>query len=105
MHTIITTYEPRIQRVAALAIACITVSAFMYGFFLLGAVSHTATRTKEESAVRTLRTEVSEMQMQYLTLTRAITMERAEVLGFVAPQNLSTIFATAAERQLTFRKP
>ena len=100
MHTI-TLYNTYLARTAAvLAILC-TVSVFLYGIFLLMAVTHTAGRTVAERHITNLSANLGDMEMQYLTQQKSLTQEHAIALGFVAPTRVSTVYANADAGTLT----
>ena len=100
MHSI-TLYNTYLTRVAAaLTIVC-TLSVFLYGIFLLMAVTHTAGRTAAERQITNLSAHLGDMEMQYLTEQKSLTPERALALGFVAPSAVSTVYTAADTNTLT----
>lgn len=78
----------------ALCGATIAISAFVYGFFLLEAVGHTASRSEAENAIRRVVSELGALESSYLSHTRQVTPELAAALGFVSPVETSVVFAT-----------
>lgn len=90
------------RTIAALSGICL-VSVFLYGIFLMLAVEHTATRTAMQDRINELTVELSTLEAQYLTHTRALSPERAAELGFVKPTTTSAVFAGADVRSLSFR--
>jgi hypothetical protein len=92
-------YLPRIA--AALAVVC-AVSAFLYGIFLLEAVAQAGSRTAAEHKIRAISSELSILEGQYLASTQALTPERAHALGFVMPQNVTTVVDTGVQTAFTF---
>ncbi|OGC80105.1 hypothetical protein A2943_03310 [Candidatus Adlerbacteria bacterium RIFCSPLOWO2_01_FULL_51_16] len=90
-------------RVAALLGGLVTLLAFLYGGLLLGAVAHTAAQTKIERQVHALAEKVHTFETQYFAALRSITPAAAQERGFVAPAEITTVFATAASRTLTLQ--
>ncbi len=86
-------YHLYVRRAVAILVALIVVCAFLYGFFLLEAVSHAANQAQARREVATLSSKVGKLQSQYLTATKALTPERARALGFVAPAQVATVYA------------
>lgn len=76
--------------------------AFVYGFLLLEAVGHTAARSQAEGAIRSLSSELGELQSQYLNQTKEVTLSLATELGFVEPQETSVIFMSANALSLNY---
>ncbi len=103
MRSIAITYTPVLTKSIAVLAAITALSIFLYGFFLLEAVAHAAALTDTSREIRTSMTTVSQLEEQYLSLTKDVTRERATELGFVAPANVSTVFANAAARSLSVR--
>ena len=100
MHTI-TLYNTYLARTAAALTVLCTVSVFLYGIFLLMAVTHTAGRTAAERQITNLSANLGDMEMQYLTEQKSLTPERALALGFVVPTQVSTVYADANAQTLT----
>ena len=100
MHTI-TLYNTYLARTAAVLTILCTVSVFLYGIFLLMAVTHTAGRTAAERQITNLSANLGDMEMQYLTDQKSLTQERALALGYVTPSNISTVYANAGAETLT----
>lgn len=88
-------------RAAAVLGSAVALTALLYGALLLGAVAHTATQTKAEREIAKRIALVSTLEAQYFTIARSITPERAHELGFSAPSQTTTVFATAASKALT----
>lgn len=88
-------YHLYVRRAVASLVAFIVVCAFMYGFFLLEAVSHAAKHAEARREIASLSSKVGGLQSQYLSATKALTPERARALGFVAPVHTSTVYADA----------
>jgi hypothetical protein len=95
-------YTPHLRRSAAIFAGVIALSLFLYGFFLLEAVAHTASRTQAQHKVQLLTSEMSELEQTYLAATRTMTRERASDLGFVSPGAVATVYASAG-RGLSLR--
>lgn len=87
-------YHLYVRRAVAALVALIVISAFMYGFFLLEAVSHAASQAQARRAVAQLSSKVGQLQSLYLSATKALTPERARELGFVAPVQVATVYAS-----------
>ena len=96
-------YRTYIGRVVATLTGVAAVAVFLYGTFLLMAVAHTAEISRTEERVRTLTSELSQLQGTYLTLTRSLTRERATLMGFVKPQSVATVYAEVPDA-LTFNR-
>ncbi|MDO8518447.1 MAG: hypothetical protein Q7S26_04120 [bacterium] len=105
VHTLglLQTYLAR--AVAVLALVC-TVAVFLYGTFLLLAVSHTAARSTAQKQIGTVTAHLGSLEMQYLTLTKELTPQRAADLGFVTPTEAAhaTVFASASTRSLSLKQ-
>ncbi|MBC7836903.1 hypothetical protein H7X87_03975 [Acetobacteraceae bacterium] len=95
-------YTPLLNRLALVMCACIVLSLFLYGIFLLQAVVHTAGRATAERRIDALATKTSALEVQYLAKTKELTPARAQALGFVPPASASVIYATAASRSLGY---
>jgi hypothetical protein len=96
-------FQVACTRLAALLGGLITVFAFLYGAFLLGAVAHTAAQTTIERQVAKTSSAVNTLETQYFMMTRTITPERAAALGFTTPKQTTIIFATAASKALSLQ--
>lgn len=103
MRSIALTYTPHLGKLMAFFAVVIALSLFMYGFFLLEAVAHAASLTDVTRSIRTHTLEVSKLEELYLEATKGITLDRAQSLGFVAPEAISTVFANATTRSLSVR--
>lgn len=89
-------YHSHVRRAVALLVAVIAVSAFLYGFFLLEAVSHAASQAEARREIAALSSKVGSLQSRYLAATRTLTPERASAMGFVAPEAVATVYAAEA---------
>lgn len=76
----------------ALCAAVVVISVFLYGFLLLEAVGHTASRSAAEGKIRHITSELGTLESQYLESTKEVTPELAASLGFVKPTNVSVVF-------------
>ena len=94
-------YHLYVRRAVALLAAVVVVCAFLYGFFLLEAVSHAASQASARREVAVLSSKVGSLQAQYLAATKALTPERARALGFVAPVAVATVYADAGGLSLS----
>lgn len=101
MKRIAIQYNPYLTRLGALLAIVTALSALLYGIFLLEAVAHTAKRTSFEREVRQLTSKIGVLQSQSLALTKEITFEHAQELGFIESAQVSTVFATEATRNLS----
>lgn len=99
---IIAFYHRHIRRAFALLALLCALCAFLYGFFLLEAVGHAASRARASAAVKDLKSQLSDLESRYLAATQALTPERAKALGFVAPHSVSVVYATDASHALTY---
>ena len=90
----LTLYELYNKRIFALLGSFVALCVFAYGALLLGAVAHTAHRTEAQGQIEHLNAQVSRLESQYLTQTQTLSPERAAALGFVAPQQVATVFAS-----------
>ncbi|MES2203391.1 MAG: hypothetical protein V4474_03665 [Patescibacteria group bacterium] len=77
--------------IAVLGIAC-AIAAFLYGTFLLMAVSHTARLSAAESQARKVDASVSALESRYLTESAGLTLAVAHEQGFVAPTESSVVY-------------
>ncbi len=96
-------YHLYLTRVGAgLAVVC-ALSVFLYGTFLLLAVEHAAARTAAQDNIGALAAEVGDLETQYLAAARALTPDSAASLGYVAPREVSTIYAGSSYHTLSLR--
>jgi hypothetical protein len=96
-------YTPHLSRAAALFAAVAALSLFLYGFFLLEAVAHTAGRTQAQAKIQSLNSKLSGLEETYLASTRDMTLERAHTLGLVPPSTVATVYVTDQTRALSLR--
>ncbi len=85
-----------ISRSIALFATVCALSVFLYGFFLLEAVAHTASRSSAEHQALLLQGKLGSLEAQYLAESRALTPAVATTLGFVAPVSVSSVYAPGA---------
>lgn len=97
-------YHLYVRRAVALLSAVIVVCAFLYGFFLLEAVSHAASQAQARREIVSLSSKLGQLQSQYLSATKALTPERARALGFVTPSSVATVYADAQTLSLSRNK-
>ncbi len=76
---------------------------FLYGFFLLEAVAHTASRTQAQSKIQNYTSKLSSLEQDYLSQTREMTLDRAHELGLVTPKDISTVYINDPARALSLR--
>ncbi len=103
LNAIAITYTPHLSRATAIFGAVIALSLFLYGFFLLEAVAHTASRTQAQRKIESLTSSLSTLEQKYLSRTKDMTLDRAYALGFVTPESVSTVYASGPARTLTLR--
>lgn len=96
-------YNPHLSRAIALLGALAAVCLFLYAFFLLEAVAHTASRTHAQSEIKTLTSKLSTLEQAYLADTRGMTLERAGELGLVAPAEVSVVYVSDPAHALSLR--
>lgn len=99
---LLTLHQRYSRRLMAALAGLVALCAFAYVALLLGAVAHAAHRTEAESKLGTLSAEVSALEGRYLSQTQALSPEAAARMGFVAPTDVATIFAST--QTLTLRK-
>ena len=87
---------------AILAFVC-AASVFLYGFFLLEAVAHTASRAQASHALVELKSKLSDLESTYLSATQTLTPALASSMGLVAPKAVATIYATNNGTALTLQ--
>jgi hypothetical protein len=95
-------YQPYLARVAAVLAIITALSLFLYGIFLLEAVAQAGARNSAERQIHTISSDLSVLEGQYLAQTQALTPERAQQLGYVAPKQVSTVVTTSAPSPLSF---
>lgn len=101
IRAIAITATPHLQRMIALCAAVVALSLFLYGFFLLEAVAHTASHAQAESKIQTLTSNVSTLEQQYLSYTSGLTLNRAQELGLVSPEDVSVVYANTPAHGLS----
>jgi glucose uptake protein GlcU len=101
MYKVANQYTPYLTRAAAILGGIIALSLLLYGIFLLEAVAHTASRAQAESQIHKSTLALATLQQQYLVLTKEITENKAQELGFVVPKNVTTVFAMSDAHPLS----
>lgn len=101
LRAIAITYTPHLRRARGFFALVIALSLFLYGFFLLEAVSHTASRTQAQREIKKITSVMSELEQTYLAATRQMTLDRAQALGFVTPATVATVYAGNPARGLS----
>ena len=96
-------YQPYLSRMVVFLVVVLTISIFLYSFFLLEAVAHAAAMTTAEARVQTISGQLSTLEGQYLSLTQSLTPQKAAALGFVTPLNLETVYAKGESGSLSFQ--
>lgn len=104
MSTIAAAYQDHLTKIITALAGIVVVALFLYGFFLLEAVVYTASRSDAGQEIRTLTSHLADLESQYLLLTKDMTRERAAALGFVPPENVTTVFKTASTHALSLGK-
>lgn len=102
--TPLTLYNLYARRAVALLGLVVVSCAFMYGFFLLEAVSHAASQAQTRHAIAQLSSKVGTLQARYLAATKALTPARAKELGFVEPAQVATVYAQSDNLSLTYER-
>jgi hypothetical protein len=103
IKTIAAIYTPHLTKAVAALAVVIALSLFLYGFFLLEAVAHTASRTHAQREIANLTSTLGSLEQEYLSKTRTITLEHARALGFVAPVDVSVVYAGGPAHALSAR--
>ena len=98
----IAVYQLYLARVTAALCVVTALSVFLYGTFLLMAVSHTASRTQAQHSIAEVSARVSDLEGSYLAATKDITPDRATALGLVAPVQVATLYTQAPTTALSF---
>jgi hypothetical protein len=96
-------YTPHLSRAMAGFGAVAALCLFLYGFFLLEAVAHTASRTQAQTKIQSYTSKLSTLEQTYLSATRDMTLDRASDLGFVTPKETSTVYVTDPSHALSMR--
>lgn len=97
------TTEHYLGRITALLAFVCAAAILLYGVFLLEAVAHAASQTAAQRHIGQISAELSDLEAQYLLYSQGLTKERAAAMGFVAPKEVTTVFATAAAQALSLR--
>ena len=84
-----------LRLIAVLGAAC-AIAAFLYGAFLLMAVSHTARLSAAQSEARKVGQSVSTLETRYLSESAALTPALAQAAGYVAPVESSVVYTVPA---------
>lgn len=103
IRVIAAAYTPHLKTSAAVLGAVAALSLFLYGFFLLEAVAHTASRTQAEAQIHSYNSKLSSLEEAYLSDTRDMTLDRASELGFVTPKEVSTVYVSNPAQGLSLR--
>jgi hypothetical protein len=88
-------YNAHIARAYALFAAVCAISVFMYGVFLLMAISHAAKLSSIKQESKELTSKVGLLESKYYTYTKELTPERAQSLGFVTPQDIARVYTSS----------
>lgn len=94
-----------LNRTAALITCVCAASVLLYAVFLLEAVAHAASQTATQRRIGQINAQLSDLESQYLLNSQKLTKEKAAELGFVAPSEVTTVFATAATQALSLGGP
>lgn len=73
----------------------------LYAAFLVGALAHAAGESAAAAEIKKLTTNIGTLEARYLAETKALSPERARLLGFVAPQTQWVVYV--AQEGLTLR--
>ena len=98
--------QTHLTRATAVLAGVCAVAVFLYGAFLLLAVSHTAARSAAQKQIGAVSARLGDVEMRYLTATKELTLERALALGYVVPPSgaSAVVFATPASHALSLRQ-
>lgn len=96
-------YRLYLARAAAAFAGLCAASVFLYGAFLLLAVEHAAALTDAQGKIQDMSAQVSDLEARYLAAEKALTPERATELGFTAPKEVTTVYASGPARTLSLR--
>lgn len=102
VESVAVTYQPYMARTAALLAVICALAAFLYGIFLLEAVGQAASRTNAERQIHDTSSRLSVLEGQYLAATKDLTPERAKMLGYVTPAQVSTVVVDGNAASLSF---
>jgi hypothetical protein len=102
MYALAIRYNPYLSRAAGILAGIIALALFMYGVFLLEAVAHTAARTQAQNEIRATKSHLAGLEGQYLDLTKNMDALKAQALGFVAPKEVTTVYASAPKVPLGY---
>ncbi|MES2006628.1 MAG: hypothetical protein V4436_00800 [Patescibacteria group bacterium] len=97
-------YTPALHRALGVCAALAALLLFLYGFFLLEAVAHTASRSQAQHQIQSLTSKLSTLEESYLLSTRDMTLEKAHTLGFVTPKEVSTVYVTDHTQGLSLQR-
>lgn len=97
------TTEHYLGRMTALFALVCAAAILLYGVFLLEAVAHAASQTATQRQISRISAQLSDLEAQYLSYSQSLTKEKAVAMGFVAPKETATVFATAATQALSLR--
>jgi hypothetical protein len=103
IRTIAIAYTPHLRRSMAVMGALCALCLFLYGFFLLEAVAHTASRTHAQGDIQSYTSKLSSLEETYLSATRDMTLDRAHELGFVSPSTMATVYVSDPSHALSMR--
>jgi hypothetical protein len=95
-------YQPYLSRSVVLLAVVLAASVFLYSTFLLEAVAHTAAETTADAQLQSITEQLSTLENQYLTLTQALTPQKAAALGFVTPTAVASVYAHGESGSLSF---
>jgi hypothetical protein len=97
----LTHYQLHLSRALTTLGVVSALCVFLYGIFLLMAVSHTASRAEAQRTIDAISAHVSELESQYLSEQRTLTPEYAQTLGFVEPTHRTVVYAHTTEGAIT----
>ncbi len=91
MRTKITTFDNIEKRIFKALIAGILFSAFLYIYFVSTSVVNIVQRKNIESETQGLSSNVGNLESQYISLNKNITLSYAKSLGYVEPRDISFV--------------
>jgi uncharacterized membrane protein len=95
-------YDHYLGRVASIMVIVSIMAGLLYAVFLLEAVAQAASKTSAERQIQAISSELGVLEGQYLSATQLLTPARAAALGFVTPQDITTVVIDKAGNNLSF---
>ncbi len=83
-------------------LAAIILCIGLYIYFVNATILHTAARQHVAEAITDTKSQISQLELEFIENTRGITKEYAQGLGFT--ESSSLVFVTRADTRLTFNE-